>query len=680
MQIIELYVPIRSQLAAVIFEKAMRRKNVKAASTSQAKDGRQTEEGAASAGSGSSEAEDAEPGTSDAAASNGSKKDAGDEDNNEDKKGQKSRQAVINLIGVDAKRVSDFSAFQFMIPTSLLQLLISIWFLIYLLGWIPVALGVLSVLLMVPINTVFSKMMYTADQKLMNIRDEKLELVSEALHGIRQVKFSALESQWERRILGLRQKELATIWYYFKANIVLNGCWTAAPIVLALASLSSYAWLHGNLTASVAFVSIGILNTLDFAVSALPGMIRWSIDSWVSFKRIEKYLEGPELKSTRTIRHNMTEIEFQDASLAWPIDGEDDEKGTDDAEVDTVNNDRFVLRHVTLRFPTGELSVISGRTGSGKSLLLAAILGETDVLGGSIYVPAPASVSGVTPADIGESADPSGWIQPTSIAYIGQLPWIENATLRENILFGLPFNKDRYEETLSSCALTKDLEALPDGDKTELGVNGVNLSGGQKWRVTVARAVYSRAGILVMDDIFSAVDAHVSRHILENCLGGRLCQGRTRILVTHHVSLVEKHARFIVELANGTVQSSGRTEELQRNKTLERIKSTEQPAPATDDGGIEAGGDDGTPLKRQNSNAARKFVEDEAREKGSVKGRVYAAYIKDSGGYIYWAVLTLMYVAFQATEIGKFLWSFPPGRGKHFCVILLTLQQPNPGW
>lgn len=184
-----------------------------------------------------------------------------------------------------------------------------------------------------------------------------------------------------------------------------------------------------------------------------------------------------------------------------------------------------MLRDVNVSFPPGELSVVSGKTGTGKSLLLAGILGEVDVLQGKINVPRPPE-----PKDRhDELATRDNWIIPSSIAFVAQIPWIENASIKDNILFGLPFDEYRYKKVLEVCALKKDLDILTDGEKTEIGANGINLSGGQRWRVTFARALYSRAGILVLDDIFSAVDAHVGRFIFEKGLTGRLNTAR-RIL------------------------------------------------------------------------------------------------------------------------------------------------------
>ncbi|KAK1830843.1 ABC bile acid [Podospora conica] len=622
-QINDLYVPMRSHLAAIVFEKAMRRKNIKGA-------GKALEQTPPTEQSPTGQTPDPTPDQTPEPAT---------KDEPEDASAQKSRQAVINLIGVDANRVADFSLYMFIFPTNIMQLVISIWFLVSLLGWRPLILGILSVSATMPINFIFSKWTLKTDEKLMKIRDEKLELVSEALNGIRQVKFSALESGWEKRILKVREKELSTLWELFRYNIVIDGVWNVVPAVLALTTLGTYAWLEGGLTASVAFVSLGILGTLDFAIAALPGMIRHGIDAWVSLKRIEKFLDGPEIKDIRTYSaDDRSPIVFEEASLSWPVDDKEGE------------SDPFVLRNVSLRFPPGELSVISGKTGSGKSLLLAAVLGEAELLSGSIHVPRPLSIE----ERQDHKANAGNWILPSSIAFVSQQPWIENATLRDNILFGMPFDEDRYEQTLASCALKKDIAALDDGDKTELGINGVNLSGGQKWRVTVARGIYSRAGILVLDDIFSAVDAHVSRHILEHCLGGAVCKDRTIILVTHHVGLVEKHARFIVELADGGIQYSGLTEQLREEKILDKIKSLDSPAVEgsafSSDTEVEA---DGAPLQKQNSKTPAKFVEDETRQKGAVKARIYKTYIESSGGFVYWAFLLLVFITNQASNLAQ---------------------------
>lgn len=363
------------------------------------------------------------------------------------------------------------------------------------------------------------------------------------------------------------------------------------------------------------------------------------LDASVSTNRIESYLNGPEIKP---ITEDGSDIAFEGVSIAWPVDEE------------TPDEERFVLRAINLRFPRGELSVISGKTGSGKSLLLSALIGEADLVKGRIFAPNAPTIF----ERHDHKANRDNWIIPTLKAYVAQTPWIENASLRDNILFGLPLDEERFGQTLDACALRQDLAMFPDGDLTELGTNGINLSGGQKWRVTLARAVYSRAGILVLDDIFSAVDVHVGRHIFEKCLTGELCRGRTRILVTHHVALCQPRTRFLVELGEGTVLHAGFIEELREDGTLELIKAHEESeqglggeTAVTPHGEEPQDGNGGFPNDAL-SKLPRRFIEEEGREKGAVKTTVYKAYFRSSGGYSAWAAAVFMWIVFEGCIVG----------------------------
>lgn len=328
-----------------------------------------------------------------------------------------------------------------------------------------------------------------------------------------------------------------------------------------------------------------------------------------------------------------------------------------------------------MQFPAKELSVISGRTGSGKSLLLAAILGEVDKLSGSVKAPrAPEQ-------RFDQQANKSNWIID-SIAFVAQIPWIENGTIKDNILFGLPFDKDRYVRVLSACALTKDLDAFPDGELTDIGANGINLSGGQRWRVTFARALYSRASILVLDDIFSAVDAHVGRHLFEKALTGELGKGRTRILVTHHVGLCLPRAKYAVLLGNGTVEHAGPVEELQQAGLLDQVLKEEQETEAAQAKNMEDAkealahiGDDDTTLQKiltavtersvktddseidtKGKGRPKKFTEEERREKGSVKFGIWQEYLSTSGGWWFWPPIIIFFLFYQFLVVGRSWW------------------------
>lgn len=621
----DMALPIRAQMSTLVFEKSLRRKNVKAVEKSK-------------------ETADSQ----DDANKNDSKED--DDAPSEDSSVLKSRQAIVNLVGVDAQRISNFSAYQFMIINSLAKLTICSTFLVQLIGWIPFTVGILAWALTLPANTYLSKMLMAKSENLMKLRDEKLAVVNEALLGMRQIKFSALEAKWETRIRTMRERELRTLWKLFLADTGLFACWVVSPILLAATSLAVYAIINGRLLPSVAFVSIGIFKALELTLGALPELITIGVDTLVSIKRIEEYLNGPEMENTLS---EGAEVGFDDATISWPVD----EKTTDE--------DRFILRNLNFSFPAGELSVISGKTGTGKSLVLSAILGETDLLEGSIRVP-----STLSPAERNDSeAHPGNWIIPGSVAYVGQTPWLESASFRDNILFGLPFVEERYNKVIEVCALKKDLGILTDGDKTELGANGINLSGGQKWRVTLARAVYSRAEILVMDDVFSAVDAHVGRHIFEKCVAGDICKGRTRILVTHHVALVQSKTKFIVELGEGTVMHAGLVSDLTRDGIMEEIRQHEQTElEIMDDETAEAStvvnseapsitdpvdNEENNELQKTPSKDAKQFIQEETREKGVVKRHVYLTYLKDSGGLRLWAISAIIFFSFEAGILGK---------------------------
>lgn len=429
-----------------------------------------------------------------------------------------------------------------------------------------------------------------------------------------------------------------------KRSIIYGSCWIASPILLSATSLTVYALLNNSLTPSVAFTAIGVFANLEVTLSIIPELTTDLIDAYVSTSRIERYLKSPEISSNKS---DVDNVSFEKASVAWPSD-EDKEAG----------DQRYVLRDLDLSFPKNELSVISGKTGTGKSLLLAAILGEVDVLSGKVNVP---NTPG-TQERHDHLANKDNWIIPSAIAFVAQIPWIENASIKENILFGLPFDEERYNKVIQSCALRKDLEMLSDGEDTEIGANGINLSGGQKWRVTFARALYSRAGILILDDIFSAVDAHVGRHIFEKGLTGELSVGRTRILVTHHVALVKPKTRYVVELGDGKVEKAGLVDELEQAGALDEIVSrqeTEDEVHADEDltavNSQESSDSESTSqLKKVPSKTSpRKFVEEEAREQGRVKSKVYLSYMKASGGFPFWGAVLLVFGVLQCFVTGE---------------------------
>ncbi|KAH6632214.1 P-loop containing nucleoside triphosphate hydrolase protein [Chaetomium tenue] len=564
---------------------------------------------------------------------------SGSKSADESGKHKKVKQGAVNLVGVDAKHVSNCCTTTSHIPGSVVKLALSLVLLIGLLGWKPLLAGFGTMVACLPVNLYLSRRYAAAQGRLMKIRDEKLGVVSEAVQGIRHIKFAALEPQWEFRVNDIRRRELVCVWDVCVSNTYLIGCWAAGPILLAVVSLATYAEITGELTPSVAFVSLGVFKALEATLSFVPGLVTGFLDAWISLKRIDQYLQGPEMSKIVAKGKN---VSFEGASIAWPTEGQQQQHAP------------FVLRDIKVSFPEGCLSVIAGPTGSGKSLLLSAILGECDLLEGKIYAPAAAA-----PGERhDERATKADWILPGAIAYVAQIPWIENATIKENILFDLPLDEERYQKVTAACALTEDFKALPDGDNTEVGANGVNLSGGQRWRVTLGRALYSRAKILVMDDIFSAVDAHVGRHVLENALadGSELAAGRTRILATHHVGLCRPKTKYLVELRQGTVVSAGPLSDVGSQSPLKPVDGCEPGLEETQKDTTGRGAQTALPLQEGRSVLGRKFVQDEKRARGSVKSGIYATYLKASGGWLFWIFILALFVLMQGLGIGRSWW------------------------
>ncbi|KAL4942735.1 hypothetical protein BDV06DRAFT_235250 [Aspergillus oleicola] len=558
---------------------------------------------------------------------------------------ERNRQSIINLAAVDSKRIADFVTFAYLIPSCIIRLVLAGGFLASLIGWPSLLAGIGGAILLAPFNSWLTKRYAVAQDEYMKATDKRTGAVSEVLQGIRQIKFGALEQQWQDRIKEKRETELKLLW---KTSVYTTGMvsvWIMGPLLLSAISLAVYALTKGNLSPSVAFTALSIFGSLESSLASLPDLFSKAMEANVSAGRIDEYLQSAEKESNE---RDVEIISFDDATIAWPSDGQED-----------WNCDRFVLRHLNLRFPSKGISLIVGKIGSGKSLLLASILGECDILAGSVAVPqAPPA-----PQRFDHLALQADWIIDSAIAYVAQNPWMENASIKENILFGLPYDRERYRKTIFASSLEKDMTVLPDGDLTDIGANGINLSGGQRWRISFARALYSRAGTLVMDDIFSALDAETGRHVYEHALTGELGQGRTRILVTHHVGLCLPKTDYCVLLENGFVTHAGTAEELTATGELTdlmgkaELRREEQPAVnEVPNGKRLSATSDGRRSSVFSMHTIRKFTEEEKRETGAISAKVYAAYLSKGSGLWWWILAFVAYTAFMGLLVGRSWW------------------------
>uniref|UniRef100_A0A4W3JJU3 ATP-binding cassette, sub-family C (CFTR/MRP), member 3 n=1 Tax=Callorhinchus milii TaxID=7868 RepID=A0A4W3JJU3_CALMI len=430
---------------------------------------------------------------------------------------------IVNLMSVDAQRFMDLTTFLNMLWSAPLQICLALYFLWQSLGPSVLA-GVAVMILLIPINAFIAMKTRSFQVEQMGYKDSRIKLMNEILNGIKVLKLYAWEPSFQQQILSIRNKELRVLKKAAYLNALSTFAWSSAPFLVALTTFSVYVTVDENnvLDAQKAFVSLALFNVLRFPLNMLPQVISSIVQASVSLKRLQKFLSHDEL-DPKSVNREKSEsgycISVLGGSFCW------------------TRGDPAVLHNIDLVAPEGALVAVVGHVGCGKSSLVSALLGEMERLEGSV------SVQG-------------------SVAYVPQQAWVQNATLRENIVFGQPHIEHKYQLTLQACALLPDLTVLPGGDNTEIGEKGINLSGGQKQRVSLARALYSDSDVYLLDDPLSAVDAHVAKHIFDQVIGpeGAL-KGKTRVLVTHGVSFLPQ-VDHIVVLVDGRVSEQGSYQQL----------------------------------------------------------------------------------------------------------------------
>ncbi|XP_035519606.1 canalicular multispecific organic anion transporter 1 isoform X2 [Morone saxatilis] len=433
---------------------------------------------------------------------------------------------TVNLMSADAQRFNDVTNFIHLLWSCPLQITLSIVFLWLELG--PSVLAGLAVMvLMVPINGFLATKARNIQIENMKFKDKRLKIMNEILNGIKILKLYAWEPSFQTQVEGIRGQELKVMRKFAYLTSVSTFIFSCAPALVSLATFAVFVGVSSDnvLTAEKAFTSISLFNILRFPLAMLPMLIAAMVQTTVSRKRLEKFLGGEDLDSD-IVRHDTsfnTAVSISDGSFAW------------EKEADPL------LKNVSLDIKPGRLVAVVGAVGSGKSSLMSALLGEMHSTKGFINIQG-------------------------SLAFVPQQAWIQNATVRDNILFGSPHKERRFQEVIQACALAPDLKLLPGGDLTEIGEKGINLSGGQKQRVSLARAAYSQADIYLLDDPLSAVDSHVGKHLFEKVIGPNgILKNKTRILVTHGVSFLP-YVDEIVVLVDGVVSEVGSYNSLRASK------------------------------------------------------------------------------------------------------------------
>ncbi|KAF9915542.1 hypothetical protein BX616_005921 [Lobosporangium transversale] len=597
------------------------------------------------------------------------------------KKGARSDTGKItNLMAVDANRVASVGSSIFYLYTCPIEITIAL-VMLYRELELSSLVGLAVMFLTFPIHHFAAKKYAKIQEQLMETRDRRVGMMSELLQGIRMIKFFTWENNIHRKIMEVRDQELRRFVRLYIINTLFTLLWFGSPILVTVMAFTSYTKLeHKELTPRVAFTSMAIFILLRGPLNILPGMVTDLLEAKVSIKRIEAFLNEGEiwkysdeaLKEDKVIENqalslmkmsnqNQTTgtIGFTNATFRWHTKASANSSDQQGAHSNsTSNSGAFMLKDLTIHFPIGKLSLVCGSTGSGKTSLLMALLREMDLISGSVDMPRSKS----------KIINPNTGYIPGTLAYVSQYPWLQQASIRENILFGSPLEIERYQHVLEACALLPDLAVFEHGDLTEIGEKGITLSGGQKQRVALARAMYSRAQHLLFDDCLSAVDAHTARHLFEHCLKGPLMNGRTRILVTHHVRLCLRDASYVVLLKEGSLALTGSpvklirsgllSEILERNGWMEEDQGSSHLAKLTSEHGIIAKDIPfrAVPPKKKNTTEAKKLVDEEARSRGKVKLFVYNMYLKACGGPQFWFVLLFIFTVVKLLGIAEVLW------------------------
>ena len=517
-----------------------------------------------------------------------------------------------------------------------------------------------------PLNFYIAQQFSKTQKVVMAATDARIHTTNEVLQNIRIIKYFAWEQRFsavvdEKRRVELRALRNKYILWTFAAMV-----WFGIPLVIAFFSFMLYTMVEKKpLIPSVAFTALSLFGILRIPLDQLADMIAHVQESKVSVDRIEEFLNEDETeKYDQLDQYKQDEngdpvIGFDEATFTW---------GAND------NSTAFRLIGVNVRFRVGALNIVAGPTGSGKTSLLMALLGEMTILYGSVSIPGGCSRE--------ELKVNPGTGLTESVAYCAQQAWLVNDTIKQNILFASPYNDHRYKNVISACALERDLEILDAGDSTLVGEKGITLSGGQKQRISLARALYCNSRHVLLDDCLSAVDSHTAKHIFEHCIMGPLMLGRTCILVTHNVALCVPQSQHVIVLANGkiaiqgspdTVVSSGLLgDEMSKSKANSkagtRIHSRSH---SRDDLGDEmsksmnghSNGINGQGLPQATGVATKTSKVDdktstrtEGKTTGRVKISVIKLYLAAMGPWYFWIVAFALFAGQQIASVSTTVW------------------------
>ncbi|KAK3840773.1 MAG: P-loop containing nucleoside triphosphate hydrolase protein [Linnemannia gamsii] len=447
--------------------------------------------------------------------------------------------SIVNHMSTDVDKVVAFFDIIHLLWSAVVELIITIVLLYKEVRYaIFASIGVVAVMFF--LGGLISPFLGKNNKAGMKASDRRMKLINELVGAIKSIKLYGWEEYFVKKITEARDEQLKYFRRFYSWITVfatIMNMITPFVIFVTLAVYGTIATADAPLDSRRIFTTITLINMLQGPLGQLSDSMSAIVTGKVAFGRLRDFLNSEEIDDTNVVKNldpNSSGIAFEvtNGTFGWYT------PEAIDTAITTCDSMGPVMHDVNLQIRRGALTAVVGRVGEGKSSLVGALLGEMHKYSGEVR-------------SFG------------TLAYVSQSAWILNASVRDNILFGRPYDKERYLKTIRSCALVPDFKMLVSGDKTVIGEKGINLSGGQKQRISIARAVYANADVYILDDPLSAVDAHVDHHIFKHALNTILAD-KTRILVTNGVNHLKQVDQIIV-IKQGRITQDGVYDDLIQN-------------------------------------------------------------------------------------------------------------------
>ena len=446
---------------------------------------------------------------------------------------------AVNLIAHDTEKYESLHLFIQYLWLAPLEAIVVFGFLCWIIGPLPASMGYAVLILLLLGQIVFNRQFHHFCSLVITFTDQRIHRFCELINGCQIIKMYNWQKPIEKLLLESRQQEFRNIQRASHLRALTFSIFCVSIPLMALTTFGTM-WLTGQpLYAANVFATLAFYNLLRLTIlRCTPIAMEKLSEAFIASKRINDFMQLPIVQEPPTLNSYQSscdeqlkgKISMQDASFSW-------------------HDTHICLSQLNFTIHPGTFVGIVGQVGSGKSSLLTAILGEMNLITGHI--------------DIHDS----------SFSYAAQIPWILPDTIRANILLGNSFDEQRYSSILHACCLDVDISVIGiSGDLTMIGEKGVNLSGGQKARLSLARALYAKADIYLLDDPLSAVDHRVAQQIYDRCIGPQgLLSKKTRLLVTHHTQFLHDTDQVIL-FEHGQIQAQGPIHDL--SIQVEKIEST----------------------------------------------------------------------------------------------------------